>query len=506
MNPYRYHARIAALFFVAPTLVSLTGVRAQTPPAISAATAPSTPLAARLDAIIANAPGLQNAIVGVQVKSLTTGQIIYEKTPQYALMPASNEKILTSTTALMRLGPDFRYTTTLFRTGTIDAGGVLHGDLYLKGTGDPSFTSARLKTLADTLQKSGVKRVEGRIIADASRFVDAPLGDGWQGDDEAFYYSAQFSALNCDENIVPLQVVPAPTAGLPAAVTIGGKAAAALGFGSASRDYLGLENTVLTTPATTQPATASVMWNRARGRTIFLVGGTLPQNALPVGEALTIEDPAAFTAYRLADLLPLAGVAYDARRVGKGVVPPDAVSVGVDTSEPLRVLLVHFLKASDNLYGEVLLRTLGAEKGKRGSAEEGVGVIKALLHDANVDTSGLQIADGSGLSRLNHVTPRTLVSLLTYVDQKFPPDVKALWQNALPVGGVDGTLRNRFKNTPAANNLHAKTGTLSGASALSGYVTSKSGERYVFSFLMNHFASAAEARSVQDKLVLALAE
>ena len=125
--------------------------------------AASAPLSSRLDGIIARAPGLKNAIVGVQIKSLQTGQLVYEKTPDYTLMPASNEKILTSSAALFRLGKDFRYTTTLYRTGAVDASGTLNGDLYLKGTGDPSFTSARLKILADALQKSGVKRFGGRI-------------------------------------------------------------------------------------------------------------------------------------------------------------------------------------------------------------------------------------------------------------------------------------------------------------------------------------------------------
>ena len=430
---------------------------------------------------------------------------MYEKNPDFTLMPASNEKLLTSSAVLFELGPNFRYTTTLFRTGVVDKNGVLRGDLYLKGTGDPSFNSARLKTLADALAKSGIKRVEGRIIADASRFDDDLLGNGWQWDDEPFYYSAQISALSCDENIVPLQAAPASVVGSLAFVTIGGKNAATLGFGPQSSDYLQVQNTLLTTAAAPKPE-PSVSWSRERGRSTFTVSGTLPQNAPPAGVALTIEDPALFTAYRLADLLPLARVAYPTRRIGRGTVPANAVRVAADTSEPLSTLLVQFLKASDNLYGELFLRTLGAEKGAKGNAAEGAKRVTAFLQAANVDTSGLAIVDGSGLSRLNHVTPRTLVGLLTFVDTQAAPDIKAAWQAALPIGGVDGTLRNRFKNTPAQNNVRGKTGTLSGASALSGYVTSKNGQRYVFSVVMNHFASASEARQVQDAIVLALAE
>ena len=495
MNPFQNPLRFAGL--AACLLVCAAPLRAHSPLSPDA-------LSARLDAVIAGAPGLKNALVGVLIQT-PDGQTVYEMHPDFTLMPASNEKLLTSSAALAELGADFRYTTTLFRTGTIDKNGVLRGDLYLKGSGDPSFTSARLKSLADALVKSGIKRVEGRIIADASRFADDFLGSGWQWDDEPFYYSAQISALNCDENVVPLQATPAPLAGRLAFVTIGGKDAQSLGFGQVSSDYLTVQNTLLTSAAAPSPAPA-ISWGRMRGRSVFTVGGTLPQNAAPAGDAITVEDPASFTAYRLADLLPLVRIAYPVRRIGKGIVPPNAVRVAADNSAPLSALLVHFLKTSDNLYGECLLRTIGAEKGAKGSASEGAKRVAAFLQTAGVDDSGLLIADGSGLSRVNHVTPRTLVGLLTFLDQKFPKESKNVWQAALPIGGVDGTLRNRFKNTPAQNNVIGKTGTLSGVSALSGYVSGKSGKRYVFSLLMNNFVSSAEARGVQDVIVTMLAE
>lgn len=280
MNLSRFFvsAAVSTTIFAAPTVL-----HAQTTPSPRSA---SAPLAAKLDGIIARAPGLKNALVGVQIKSLKTGQMVYEKNPDFALTPASNEKIFTSSTALLRLGLDFRYTTTLYRTGTIAPDGTLTGDLYLRGTGDPSFTSARLKTLADALGKAGVKRVDGRILADATRFTDGPLGDGWQSDDEPFYYSAQFSALNCDENVVPLQAAPASRPGNAALVTIGGSDAPTLGFGQVSLDYLSVTNTVITTPTAPKPE-ANVSWNRARAASTFLVSGTLPLNAAPVGTALT---------------------------------------------------------------------------------------------------------------------------------------------------------------------------------------------------------------------------
>jgi PBP4 family serine-type D-alanyl-D-alanine carboxypeptidase len=171
-------------------------------------------------------------------------------------------------------------------------------------------------------------------------------------------------------------------------------------------------------------------------------------------------------------------------------------------------MLKDFLKPSDNLYGEALLKTVGRGETRagRGNITMGGKRIASLLDEARIDRGGLRVSDGSGLSGQNTVTPRLLCDLLTYVDARFAPTERDVFTNALPVGGVDGTLRNRFKNTPMAGNVRAKTGTLSVASSLSGYVTAKSGERIAFSVLMNHSASASEARQAQDAIVAALYE
>jgi D-alanyl-D-alanine carboxypeptidase/D-alanyl-D-alanine-endopeptidase (penicillin-binding protein 4) len=177
-------------------------------------------------------------------------------------------------------------------------------------------------------------------------------------------------------------------------------------------------------------------------------------------------------------------------------------------SEEFPKLLAAFLKPSDNLYGECLLKALGAEKGGAGTTEAGAKVVRDFLKEAGIDTGGLYIADGSGLSRFDNVTPRLLVDLLTNIDRRFPADAKQALQDALPVAGLDGTLRNRFKRTLVEGNLRAKTGSLRGVSALSGYLTASSGERFVFSLLLNHFQGAGSttaARTAQDAFTLALA-
>jgi PBP4 family serine-type D-alanyl-D-alanine carboxypeptidase len=501
-------AALCAFSLLAPPIV-----RAQEPPA--AAAAPT--LAMRIDAALA-APGLKNGIAGVLVRSLKDGRVLYEKNPDTALMPASNMKLLTSTTALARLGPDFRYATTVYSTGRIEGNGNLTGDLYLKGTGDPSLDSARLKRLAEDLKAKGVKRFTGHLFADASRFDDQTLAEGWPWDNESFYYQAQVSALNCDENVLLLEVLPSTNVGGPATIRIGGANGKALGL--ADTKYITVVNRTSTDPAVSAaPAgsTASASGNtirflRRRASNEIVVSGVIALTDAPATRVMTVEDPALFTATRFGELLHVVGIETpkDGLKVEKGVVPEGTPLLIEQQSEPLSVLVSHFLKTSDNLYGECLLKTLGAEKGRRGSWNAGGTVVEEFLKEAGVEAGGLYIADGSGLSRRNTVTPRLLTGLLEYADMKFPEATKTTFVNALPVGGVDGTLRNRFKGTAAEKNVRAKTGTVFSVSGLSGYVTTKSGERLVFSILLNHFAGMGSesglAKRTEDAIVLALTD
>ncbi len=475
-------------------------------PAVQAPVAP--PWRVRLDQAL-GAPVLRNAQVGVLVRSLDNGRVLYEKNPDFALVPASNMKIVTATTALAKLGTGFRFTTTVLRTGAVDKNGTLNGDLYLKGSGDPSLSSERLMLMAQAVYNGGIKRVTGRIVGDASRFDDRTLGDGWQWDDEPFSYQPQVSGLNCDENVIRVEVTPGRAPGEPALVTVGGPQRVSLGF-EKSR-YVSIVSTVTTIPSG-GASSGAVVFDRARGKNELRVSGSVVLGALPTAESLTIEDPARYAANRFADLLVGANVnlpGADRRRVEVGVTPPDAVAVTETNSDSLPGLLKYFLKNSDNLYGETLLKAVGAASAKngQGTTSGGAQAAQDFLRDAGVPASGLSVADGSGLSRLNNVTPRLLAVLLTYASQKFPSDAQAAFRDALPVGGVDGTLRGRFKGTPAEGRVQAKTGTLSGASSLSGYVTTNAGERLVFSILMNNYASggrASEARAAQDAVVLAL--
>lgn len=479
------------------------------PPAFDAPVATSS-VSQRMDRALA-APGLKNALVGVRVLSLDSGRIVYERNPDFALMPASNQKILTAAVALHVLKPDFRFTTTVAHTGTREKDGVLHGDLILKGGGDPSLTSARLTEMARKVKNQGVRRITGHLIVDDTRFDGRFLGRGWQWDNEPYDYQPQISALNCDVNIVEVTVTPNPKAGEPPLVDLG-----------TGEGYLTLENTAKTVAAPEKEGGLSLL--RARAKNVVQVSGTVALGAKPIKSAVTVESPSLFSGFRF--LTALKGEGIEVGETVTRALPSDDIAgnraemptLAFHQSEPLSAILKAFMKPSDNLYGEVLLKAAGAAAAKTenetatrpvGTTAGGERALRALLKAANIDASGLQVADGSGLSRNNTVTPRLLTELLAYIDHGFPEEAKKAFWEALPIGGVDGTLRRRFVGTPAEGKVRAKTGSLNGVSALSGYMTTKAGERLVFSILMNHYASGGSttmARTVQDELVLALIE
>jgi D-alanyl-D-alanine carboxypeptidase/D-alanyl-D-alanine-endopeptidase (penicillin-binding protein 4) len=221
-----------------------------------------------------------------------------------------------------------------------------------------------------------------------------------------------------------------------------------------------------------------------------------------VSDALTIEDPALFTVTRFSELCSLGGVDLPSvkdRRILKSKTPPEAKVIAETESTPMHDLL----KRSDNLFGEAFLKTVG-----NGRASSGVREVVDMLRAGGIDPSGLSMVDGSGLSRSDAVTPRLLIDLLIYADQKLDENRRKALIDGLPEAGVDGTLRSRMKGTSAQSSVRAKTGSLSNVSSLSGYLNTRQGERLVFSILMNNFTrgDARSARTAQDAIAVALTE
>jgi serine-type D-Ala-D-Ala carboxypeptidase/endopeptidase (penicillin-binding protein 4) len=436
---------------------------------------------AKLTQILAH-PGLKHASVGVLIRAQTQNQTLFARNPDLALLPASNMKVLTAIAVLAQKGIAYTFPTELYATQT-NSMGVL-GNVYIKGSGDPSLGAKELETLVNTLKRQGVTQITGKLIADATCFVGPTRGEGWEWDDEAAYYAAPVAGLNCDENTVEISVSPQE-------ILLGGK------YPLATGDFIQLKNNVEVVSGKDK----KVVFDRVHGQNIFTLSGTIGSAASPQVDALTIEDPARFTLYRFATLCRMSGIAVSETLILEtGKVPANVKKLAESRSAPLSKLVKTFLKDSNNLYGECFLRSLTPA----GDVRSGEKYIVALLKKASIDTGGLNIADGSGLSRHNTVTARLLTDALAKLPMLLSPPAQRAFLDALPLGGVDGTLKNRFKNTKAAGNVRAKTGTLSGASSLSGYVTDSKNKRWVFAILLNHYdkeRGASLARNIQDQIV-----
>jgi len=439
-------------------------------------------IAETIDSLLADKV-LAHGIQGVVVESLKDDRVLYERNRDLVFIPASNMKLIVSAAALDRLGPDFTYQTTLWRTGPLQDG-VLVGDLVLKGSGDPIFSLADLKTMVVELKKAGVKRVTGRVLGDDTRFDDVRLGWGWNWDDEPYYYSAQLSALSLNESVVGVCVKPGNLGDRPKIVL------------DPPTSYMSIRNDATTGPAKSDK---TISIDRLRGRNIIRVSGSVPVDyrSDQPEELITVEEPAVFAATVLKEMLVRDGI-WVAGEAARGQAPAGAVQIASHTSPPLKVILARLNKPSDNLIAELLLKTLGAELRGRGTTSAGREVELEFLSEIGVDTEALSIVDGSGLSRLNYVSPGNLVRLLRFMYSH--PHAKT-YIDSLPVAGVDGTLRRRMNGSPAEKNVRAKTGYVSRVSSLSGYLTTKGGEPLVFSILMNnHLCRNSEATAIQNKI------
>ena len=441
-------------------------------------------LAPQIDSLL-SAPELSGGTSSVLVQSLRDGRVVYGRNPDQHLIPASNLKIVTSAAALDRLGKDFRFDTRLYAAGKVDARGVLHGDLWLLGGGDPRFSMTDLDGFVKAVKDAGIKKVIGRIVADESRFDNNRLGAGWNWDDEPYYYCAQVAALNLQENVVQVFLRPGRKSGLPAIVTL-----------VPPTRYLRVRNDCQTGPTGSESA---VIVTRERGQNTIVVTGSVPLGltSRKPAELITVESPAEYAAAVFRESLIRAGVPV-LGGIGLGKLPSETRVLATHKSEPLLQILPSLNKSSDNLIAEALLKTLGAECKGLGTWPNGIAVVMEFLGKTGVDSSTVAIVDGSGLSRLNCLTTRVLVGTLRYMADH--PDA-ALFAESLPTAGVDGTLARRMTESVAQGQDRAKTGYVIHVSALSGYLTAESGERFAFSIIMNnHLCANRQATAIQDRI------
>lgn len=436
--------------------------------------------------------------------SLDRGDTLYARDPHVALAPASNMKLFTTALALMHLGPDYRFTTYLVTDGTIEAG-VLRGNLYLYGTGDPTLgrrfqqTPADvLRAFADTLAALGIRRIEGDVVGDASYFEGSVTGAGWEERYINAWWAPPAGALSIHENVVRLEVRPAEQPGWrPILEFVPGGAGIA----------------IVNLAVTGGGGRLNVVRHDYPGP--IVVRGTL---GAAVTHAVPVADPPRYAAAVFRDLLEeqgftvtgsvLANQDPDRSPLSRRRVfaprfdgDPTARILAVGTSEPLREILRVINHESHNFYAEQVLRAAARAAVGEGSVAGGHRAVAELLHGMGADTWSLRVEDGSGLSPLNRASAAQFVALLRAMAAS--PCARELEQS-LPVAGEARRFR-RMMGTPAEGNLRAKTGTIARVSSLSGYVTTADGERVAFAILGNDVPSTPRAKSIEDLIGARLA-
>ena len=455
---------------------------------------PREAVRAGIDSLIAD-PVFRTAQWGVLVVDPERGDTLFSHNAGKLFMPASNQKILTGAVALAQLGADYRYRTVFAARGAV-RDSVLEGDLLIFGRGDPSFSDRMrgdamnaMREIADSLAARGITRIAGRLVSAANTFTDEPYGDGWPWDEFDYYYSAPVEELLFNESSTTYHLIGGARAGDSVRVRW-----------QPDAPYPATRFELTTAGEATDTAT------HFRIQVVYdsLTRGYTLRGPVRAGDSVTID---------VAHHDPIAGF-MAALREGlrqKGITVAEArrdTSAGVDTlfaflSPPMREILPALEKRSQNQIGELLLKTLGLEKTGSGTADSGLAVLRRQLLDWGVERDGVIAADGSGLSRYNYLTPTTVVRVLDRMRRH--PDF-SVFHDALPIAGVDGTIRNRMKGTPAAGNARAKTGYVSQARSLSGYLTTADGRQLIFSLLCNNFyVPVREVERAQDAIVVLLA-
>ena len=439
--------------------------------------------------------GVQRGVWGIVVHSLDRNERLFELQPRTLLVPASVAKLAVVATAAEAVGWNYQFETTLRAVGSI-RDGVLSGDLLVVGSGDPTIGGRAGEDLSSwiaAVQAAGVRRIDGRIIGDDDAIEEPRPQLAWAWDDLGYPAGALFGALNYAENRMTVTVTPGPAAGLAASLSVEPQAA--------SRS---LANIVVTGAA----GSAQQVWPEQRPGDPFLtVAGSIPTGAPPMRVAVAVGNPTFFFASVLRNRLQAQGIEVtgDSWDIDDVQPPPDrghAQVLYTHRSKPLRDIVQPLLKESINLYAESVMR-LNAAAGQLPTNDAALEGFGKRLAAWGVPAAAQQQVDGSGLSRRDTVSAETVLAVLQHMHD---PSGSSPFVTALPLAGVDGTLAERMKGTPAAGNVRAKTGTMSNIRSLAGYVKTRDGETLAFVAMVNNFeGSGATANQALDGIAIRLA-
>ncbi|WP_310589006.1 D-alanyl-D-alanine carboxypeptidase/D-alanyl-D-alanine endopeptidase [Fibrella forsythiae] len=451
-------------------------------------------------------PLASNGIVALSVRRVNDGRVIFGQNDFTSLSTASTLKLVSTATALATLGSTYSYTTTLEYDGVIKDS-ILQGNLYLRGTGDPSLGSGRfagypawaalLKDISGRVRQAGIRRIDGAVIGDASFYNDQPIPDSWPFSDLGNYYGAGLFGLNFNENLYRVYFKSGPTLAAPAPVLRTDPYMPLLTF----------NNRVTTGPSNSGD---EVNIYGAPFQNVATLDGTIPANSPEFAVKGAMPDPAYFTAYAITEQLrrDSVRVAGPATSYRPGTIPSGVIVSGVGNdalgskplprtevaryvSPPLSDLVRETNFQSINLYAEALMRSAARQiRQVPANWPESISAVTGFWKSKGVDLSGFRPRDGSGLSTTGALTTNNLTAILTAMTRE---GAYPAFYASIPVVGQTGTVRGLAKNTKAAGNVRAKSGTIEGVRAYAGYFTASDGTLMAFSLMINKYAEGKYA-------------
>lgn len=455
---------------------------------ISSAPAKANSFEQEMEQYLSGEPSLNGAIVGITVRSAENGEILFMHNGKTRLRPASNLKLLTAATALAKLGPSYSFKTSVVTDGKIK-GNTLRGNLYLVGKGDPTLQSVDFDMLAEKIKNLGFNKIEGDLIADDTWYDDVRLSPDMIWSDEHHYYGGQISALTASPNTdfdagsVIVEVSPGNAVGKSGEIRL-----------IPPNDYVKVLNQVSTV---TPDGTSNIKFRRIHGTNIITVVGVIPMKSSRKREYIAVWEPTGYALSLFKQSLEKQGIKVTGKiRYGQS---NNGQVLVTHRSIPLSKLLIPFMKLSNNVHAEVLIKEIGKVHHEEGSWEKGLEVVNEQMEVYGINSESLFIRDGSGISHINLVTSNALTQLLFRVQKE--PWFDSFYE-ALPVAGgkgklVSGTLHRRM----ATMNVRAKTGTLTTVTSLSGYMQTKKGNSVIFSILINNIYDEAEGKKIEDRIV-----
>lgn len=395
---------------------------------------------------------LKQTKIGIKVVSLNSGKVIFEQDSEKLFNPASNLKLITSLVALKVLKPEYKFKTEIFSDLPYRENEI--NNLYIKGSGDPSLNYFDLFKISLYLSKK-IKKITGDIIADTSYFDNIPLGKGWMWDDNIEDYSAPISSLNLNNNCIDIY--------LNSGINEQNKVKVYIFPFTKYADLLVNLNISYEDNITIERKT------KPNGD-LFLISGTISNNFINRKLRCSISNPVIYTLTVLKEVLEKNGIKVSGD-LKEDILPKEKVLLISHESSVLTHIINFFLKESDNHTGECLLKTLGATLSIPGTSNKGVKVIEKFLKEIGIEENSYRVVDGSGLSRYNLVSPSLFIKILEYAYKDF--SIYPEYISALPISGIDGTLKDRMKGDRCERKVRAKTGTMSGISCISGYLSTK---------------------------------